>query len=167
MLEIKSQAMKRSILLLFLILIPVLGCNDTSAHFKSYKKSILTLEDGEKITIYIAQSHEEQELGLSGIKPDQLADDEGMLFPEEKMQNRMFWMPNTHMDLDIFFLNGDFYVLDIHRNLKHFPKRQPERDIPRSKTVYSQHVLELKSSSPLAKKIKRGMILDISEPKKD
>lgn len=166
MIPLKSQAMKHSILLLFIVFFSLAGgCNDTSAHFHSYKKSILTLEGGEKLTIYIAESHKQQELGLSKVKPEQLKDNEGMLFPEKTMKPRMFWMPETYMDLDIFFLNADYYVLDIHRGLKHFPKRYPENQIPRSKTVVSQHVLEIKSSSPLAKKIKRGMILDFSEMK--
>ena len=167
MIVLKSQAMKSSIFLLFIVFLSqIVACNDTRAHFRSYKKSKLTLKSGEELTIYIAESHQQQKLGLSKVKPDQLKDDEGMLFPEDRMQERMFWMPETFMDLDIFFLNEDFYVLDIHRNLKHFPKRYPEKDIPRSKTVYSQHVLELKASSPLSKKIKRGMILDI-KPIKD
>lgn len=166
MIKLKSQAYRWTILLLFLTILPLTSsCNDSTPHFKSYDQSILTLKSGEKITIYIAQNHQQQTLGLSGIKPDQLKDNEGMLFPEKEMQQRMFWMPETHMNLDIFFLNADFYVLDIHRNLQHFPKREPKENIPRSKTVYSQHVLELKSSSPLAAKIKRGMILEIKPVK--
>ena len=121
--------------------------SDLSNSFNPFSGSELTKRDSVSL--------------ITKIKPDQLKDNEGMLFPENEMKQRMFWMPNTHMNLDIFFLNKDFYVLDIHRNLQHFPKRYPESEIPRSKTVYSQHVLELKSSSPLAAKIKRGMILDI------
>ena len=56
-------------------------------------------------------------------------------------------------------MNEDFYILDIHRGLKHNPKSRDKVEPTYSKVVFCQHVLELKSSSPLAKKLRPGMIL--------
>lgn len=115
--------------------------------------------DGHKIEIFVADTGKRQKEGLSKIQSKDFSVNQGMLFPEDGMRLRQFWMPETHFDLDVFFMNEDYYVLDIHRQLKHFPKEGPKKQIPLSKEVFSQHVLELRSDSPHAAKIKPGMIL--------
>ena len=151
-------------LIIFLSFLTYLtSCNSSSSHLKGYQTKTLTLNTGEKLTIYIADSAEKQVRGLSNIQDKDFSNNEGMLFLGEGMSPRQFWMPETFFDLDIFFLTEDFYVLDIHRNLKHSPSKSRDRSsVPLSKEVVSQHVLEIKSSSPLAKKIKRGMILKLN-----
>lgn len=129
----------------------------TAKHLQNYKKVKLNFEDGQQLTIYIAKSAAEQKRGLSGIKKEDFSLNEGMLFPKEEMDYRQFWMPNTYFDLDLFFMNSDFYILDVHRGLKHFPHQGPKNKIPLSKIVFSQHVLEIRSDSPIAKKLKSGM----------
>ena len=134
--------------------------NSSIGHLKSYEKVFLELPSGEKIYTYIAKTESQQRLGLSKIESKDFSNSMGMLFPEDKMRVRQFWMPETHFDLDVFFMNEDYYILDIHRNLKHSKDRS---NAVYSKEVFSQHVLELKSSSPLAKKIKPGMILKLTK----
>ena len=149
-------------LIIFLCLISFLGgCNaSTSEHLKSYMTKTLILPSGAQMKVYIAESVEKQKLGLSGIKSKDFKANEAMLFPWTKMKMRQFWMPNTHFDLDVVFMNGENYILEIHRGLKHFPKDGPKNKIPLSKEVYSQNILEVRSDSALAKQLKPGMILN-------
>ncbi len=148
------------LMLFLIILMSSLSCqSDSASHIRKYETKTLTLPDGEKITTYFAKSEEEQKSGLSKIKPEDLKDNEAMLFTGDKLRPRQFWMPEVYFDLDLFYLSENFYVLDTHRGLKSHKTRYPEHLVPRSKTVMSVHVLEIKSSSPLAKKIHRGMLL--------
>ena len=150
-------------LMLFLLLVGLTGCNEsnTATHLQQLKKQTLSLPSGEKLTVYIADADKDQKKGLSTILEKDFSDTETMLFTGSHMHIRQFWMPETHFNLDIIFLNADYYVLDIHRNVQHYPKKEPRSKVPLSKEVFSQHVLEIKSSSPYAKQIKPGMILDL------
>ncbi|MEX0798647.1 MAG: DUF192 domain-containing protein [Bacteriovoracaceae bacterium] len=147
-----------------IILILSTGClgfdgDDARSRIEDLNKGQIILPSGETLQVFVAYSPQEQRNGLSGVKNEQFSNDEGMLFPATKMMPRQFWMPNTHFNLDIVFLTGDFYVLDIHRDLEHYPEAEPKGKAPLSKKVFSQHVLEVKSSSPLAKEIQPGMTL--------
>lgn len=148
-------------LMLFLLVLGTsLSCeSDSASHIKAYDKKELLLPSGEIVTTYIARSVDEQKRGLSKINPEDFKDNEGMFFTGDKIKHRQFWMPEVYFDLDLFFLSKDLYVLDVQRNLKSHRERFPESEVPRSKTVLSVHVLELKSTSPLAKKIEQGMLL--------
>lgn len=159
---------QRSIFLIkILIFCMFISCNEQSDEtsqsknkYKSYSKGEITLDTGEKLIVYIAKNAEQQQMGLSHIKSSQFKNNETMLFMDNRNSLRQFWMPDTHFNLDIIFLNEDLYVLDIHRNLQHFPKSGPKKLIPLSKKVFCQHILEIKSDSPLAKKIRPGMMLN-------
>ncbi len=149
-------------LILFLSLLSLLsGCNaSTASHLQSYKQVIMTLPTGEKLKTYIAESRSQQTKGLSGIKPKDFKDNEAMLFTGNTMMERQFWMPDTHFDLDIIFMNQDFYILDIHRSVPHFPRKPKFKgEVPLSKVVFSQHILEVKSNTKFSKKIHPGMQL--------
>ena len=147
-------------LMLFLLLLSMIGCTESTAlHLKKLKVKTIVLPSGTKLKTYIADSGTDQKRGLSKIMPEDFSETEAMLFTGNRMHMRQFWMPETHFNLDIIFMNTDYYVLDIHRNIQHHTKREPRRDVPLSKEVYSQHVLELKADSPLAKEIQPGMIL--------
>ena len=145
------------------------ACEDTTNNlknpFRSYPTGKISLPSGNNVNIFIATDPEQQQLGLSHLKDNELKSNEGMLFPSKTYKVRQFWMPDTHFNLDIYFLNEDFYVLDVHRNLQHFPKSGPKEEVPISKQVECMHVLELKSSSSLAKEIQPGMLLNWSGPK--
>jgi uncharacterized membrane protein (UPF0127 family) len=149
-------------LMLFLLLLSLTSCNNsTASHLQKLVVKTVTLPSGSKLKTYIADTDSDQKKGLSTILPEDFSDNEAMLFTGDRMHIRQFWMPETHFNLDIIFMNADYYILDIHRNVKHYKKREPRRNVPLSKQVYSQHVLELKASSPLAKEIQPGMILEI------
>ena len=155
-----------SIILFFCLLTLVTSCNtgasgNSAEHIKSYPKKTLKLDDI-KIKVFVADTDERQRKGLSTIKSEDFPANWAMLFPLEAMRVRQFWMPETHFDLDVIFMNGDYYVLDIHKGLKHYPKTGGRRgiEVPLSKEVFSQHVLEVRADSPIASKIKPGMTLE-------
>lgn len=136
----------------------IISCS--RGNFSSYLKTELILENT-NITTYISKTKEQQIKGLSYIKDSEFSEKEAMLFFEVGRNQKFcrFWMPNTHFNLDIIFLDSDFKVVDIHRNLEKFPYSGPTHWIPISKPVKCTHVLEIKSKSPFAKKINKGMLL--------
>lgn len=142
-------------LISFLILI---SCSEADV-FENYKKSEILTKSNDKLKVILAISDKEQEKGLSNIKPDQFADNQVMLFTAKETKLRQFWMPETFFNLDIVFLSSDLYIIDIDRNVPKHPTRYPRHQVPLSKSVFCTHVLEIKSSSPLAKKIKIGEFL--------
>ncbi|MBT4791136.1 MAG: DUF192 domain-containing protein [Halobacteriovoraceae bacterium] len=137
--------------------------NNSAKHLKAYPQSYLYLPNGEKFKVYIAQSPAQQKQGLSKIQSIDFSNQEGMLFPEESMFVRQFWMPETFFDLDLFFMNQDYYILGVHRGLKHYPKKGDRSQVPLSKKVFSQHVVELKAGSYFAKKLMPGMQLKLKK----
>ncbi|MCO4754012.1 MAG: DUF192 domain-containing protein [Bacteriovoracaceae bacterium] len=145
---------------IILILLMVCACNDDArSRLESLGRGKIQLPSGKSLKVFIAKSPLEQAKGLSKVPAKLFKDDESMLFPGDEYKPRQFWMPETLFNLDIIFLTKDFYVLDIHRNLPSFPKREPRNLVPKSKTVHSWHVLEIKSSSRLANEIQPGMSL--------
>lgn len=148
--------MNKFIILIFTLFL-ISGCfNDTATHLKQYPKKGIHLKDGTILKVFIADTEKRQEKGLSGILKKDFSIKETMLFPANKMIYRRFWMPDTHFNLDIVFMDTNYNILDIHRNLQHYPSRKPKNKIPLSRRVFSQHVLEIRSDSPHAKKIRLG-----------
>ncbi len=116
----------------------------------------LTLPSGKKLKIDLALTKREKQQGVSGIQAKDFPDDRGLLFVFWDFEPRRFWMPDTHFDLDIFFLDKDLKIRDVERNVPHYPGWQNPSKIPETRTILSAHVLEMKSASPLAKEIKPG-----------
>ena len=71
---------------------------------------------GERFTVELAQTADEQALGL--MFREEMADDHGMLFifPVESM--RSFWMKNTRIPLDIFYFDADLKLVSVSKNAK-------------------------------------------------
>jgi len=138
-----------------IIFLTFISCTQSNP-FKDYQKSQLLTKSGDKLEVIIALSRDQQQKGLSNIKADEFKDNQVMLFTGEKTRLRQFWMPETFFDLDIVFLTKDLYIIDIHRGVKHHAKKYPRSEVPISKSVFCTHVLEIKSSSPLAQKIQAG-----------
>ncbi|MCK9612181.1 MAG: DUF192 domain-containing protein [Bacteroidales bacterium] len=66
------------------------------------------------ISIEIVQSEAERTQGLMFRKS--MPDSCGMLFIFEDMQPLSFWMKNTHIPLDIIFIDNDFKIVSIAKN---------------------------------------------------
>lgn len=161
-----------TVLSLFLALL--MGCNQDDnlqkpsieagkvvLNFKDYKTQSLATSNGKLIKVFIAENDQQQTQGLSGVKPEQLEDNEGMLFTYKERGPRRFWMPNTFIDLDIFFLDESFNILHVERKVPAHPGMEEPPVIARTPTVVAVHVLELKATSPLSKEIRVGEKLNL------
>jgi uncharacterized membrane protein (UPF0127 family) len=125
----------------------------TLEQLKKYSIIELQLPNGSKVMTYVAKSNKQQNQGLSGLRDKNFKDNHAMLFYYKKDGPRNFWMPDTYFNLDIFFLDKDFKVLSVERDIPFHPGTQEPPRIYRTKTHYARHVLEMKSSSALAKSI--------------
>ena len=67
-------------------------------------------------TIEIADTEPEREKGLMFRK--NLPDGRGMLFDFKREQDVSFWMKNTYIPLDMFFIQGNGRILRIAENAK-------------------------------------------------
>lgn len=115
---------------------------------------------GEVVKTRLVFTEEDQVQGLSGVKPNQFREDEGMFFFYLDDGAKYFWMPDTYFDLDLFFLDKDLKIIDIIRKLPHHIGRHNEHMIPRARGVWSRHVLEMKSGSTIATKLQVGEKLE-------
>jgi len=80
--------------------------------FFFYKTPLSTAEfGGVSLKIEYALTQEEQEIGLGGR--ESIPDDYGMLFVFSKEDLYGFWMKNTLVPLDIFWLNAQGQVVSI------------------------------------------------------
>lgn len=144
-------------LLPLLILLVLWSCQSESRNARNPLKYVeLTTPTGENIQTELVYSMDEQERGLSGTQANDFADDQGMLFFYLEDGDRSFWMPDTYFDLDLFFLDGELKVTDVIRKLPHYIGRANPERIPKARSVWSRHVLEMKASSELAQKLKVG-----------
>lgn len=126
---------------------------------QNYTQKSLLLPSGEKLHTFIAQSAREQVQGLSGIQDKEFLANFAMFFPGEVDQERSFWMPDTYFNLDIIFLDKDMKVVEIARDTTFHPGRNEPPSIAKTQKVFCRHVLEVKSSSELSKKIRFGQQL--------
>ena len=62
----------------------------------------------------MADDANERNEGLMNVS--NLPQNRGMLFIFEEQQPLSFWMANTPLPLDIFFVNEDMEIVRIHRN---------------------------------------------------
>jgi uncharacterized protein len=136
-------------------LLILLGCQSGSRH-ESQRNVELITPGGETIQTTVAITQEEQTQGLSGVKADEFEENQGMLFFYLEEDERHFWMPDTFFELDLFFLDKELKIIDIIRKLPFHVGRQNEALIPRARAVWSRHVLEMKSTSEIARKLKIG-----------
>ncbi len=116
----------------------------------------ITLPSEEEIKLVIVRDLVAQTKGMSGILEANWPDGQGMFFFYEYDDIRSFWMPDTYMDLDIFFLDKEFRVIEISRSMKAYPGKTEPPAIDRTPDILCRHVLELKSSDPISKKISVG-----------
>ena len=143
----------RKFLTLSLLLIAI-SCQSVSRD--PLKKVELVTPTGVKINTTLAISESDQNQGLSGIREDDFEDNQGMLFFYTEDFEKYFWMPDTYFDLDLFYLDKDLKIIDIVRRAPHYVGRANPEYIPRIRGVWCRHVLEMKSSSPIAKTLKIG-----------
>lgn len=108
------------------------------------------------VKLRLALTKHEHSKGLSGIKPSDFPNDSGMLFVNEAMGTRRFWMPDTYFNLDIIFLDSDLKIVGIERDVPFHPGFTEPPVIYRTKSYQAQFVLETKGNAPFSKKLKVG-----------
>jgi uncharacterized protein len=88
-----------------------------------------------KLEVEVAASERQRQYGLMFRK--QLADDQGMLFLFPTERYNSFWMRNTLIPLDMFFIDSEWNVVGVVENA------EPLTDDPRQVDKMSQYVLEV------------------------
>ncbi len=135
-------------LLLIATLLPSIAFGKVQYEIKNPK--------GEVITLRLATTREEHSKGLSGMKQKDFSNKEGMLFVNEAMGTRRFWMPDTYFNLDIIFLDSDLKVVGTEMNAPSHPGTFEPPVIFRTKTYQAQFVLETNAGAPFSKELKSG-----------
>lgn len=141
-------------LLTMLLLSTLWNCQSVSQD--PMKKVELITPYGKAIKTTLAITEADQNQGLSGVRPDEFSDDQGMLFFYLEDFEKHFWMPDTYFDLDLFYLDQNLRITEIIRKAPHYIGRANPHLIPRLRGVWCRHVLEMKSSSDIAQKLKVG-----------
>jgi uncharacterized membrane protein (UPF0127 family) len=78
-----------------------------------------------------------------------------MLFIFEDNQPRSFWMANTPLSLDIFFVNENFEIVRIHRNAKPYSRKNLTSDKP------AKYVVETNAGFSISHDIQEGMRISL------
>lgn len=144
-------------LLTLSLLFLLTACQSESRSKTSPLKFVeLITPQGEVIETTLAITPKEQEQGLSGVKPKDFSDSQGMLFYYLEDGDKYFWMPDTYFDLDLIYLDKDLKILDIIRKLPHYVGRANPNLIPKARPVWARHTLEMKASSPISQKLQIG-----------
>lgn len=141
--------------------------NNTSelpAHLIKMKSARFQTPEGKSLITIMAITHDEQEKGLSGVKPQEWPIDHSMFFASLEDSYRTFWMPDTYFDLDIFFIDKDLKIVGIERKIAHHPGRENLSAIARTKSYLCRHVLEMNSNSSLSLSLNVGDKLSWMEP---
>lgn len=73
------------------------------------------------MNVRLAITRLEHSKGLSGIKPSDFSVNDSMLFVNDRMGERRFWMPDTYFNLDIIFLDSDLKIVGIEKNVPMHP----------------------------------------------
>lgn len=147
----------KNFLILFCLLLT--GCHFSQAGSASTIR--LKTPQGKELELTLARSDKEQSKGLSGVRENELNENQGMFFYYTKDDYRQFWMPDTYIDLGILFVDARLKIREITVLSSHPGWKEP---IPRSGYIYCRHVIELKASSPLFKGLKVGQQLVWASP---
>ncbi len=102
--------MKHYFLLLSFLFILLTACHNSDI------VTIHTATTDIPVQVEIADSAEEHAIGL--MFRTELADNSGMLFVFDDMQQRGFWMKNTKIPLDIIFIDSEGVIVDIKENFQ-------------------------------------------------
>lgn len=111
--------------------------------------------NNEHITVEIADTHAEQELGLG--QRDSLAANSGMLFVFNESGDHPFWMKDTRFNLDMIWINADKKIVAIADNVASNTYPQSFRASEPSK-----YVLEVNGGFAASRHIKVGDKVDFT-----
>lgn len=114
---------------------------------------MIATQDNKKhvFNIELALTVDEQQKGL--MNREKIAEDYGMLFVYNRVQDTMMWMKNTPSPLDMLFIDNNGKILWIVENAKPFDERAISSHFPVRAT------LEIKGGQVAARGIKLGDIV--------
>lgn len=142
--------MRKSFLLIFILALSIISC-DEDAKTNIVAKEVDFTKEGElylikatgdtleKIVIEIADNPYERETGL--MYRDSIDQNQGMLFIFEDEKMRSFYMKNTKIPLDIFYINADKEIVSFIDNAQPLDENSLPSEAP------AQYVLELNSDT--------------------
>ncbi len=139
-----------------LVLFTLFCCQSEPRSKGPFQGVVLETPAGGKIETRVVYTIPDQTQGLSGVRPEDFSTSEGMLFFYLDDSEKAFWMPDTYFDLDLIFLDRDLRIVDIIRKLPHYIGRNNEDLIPRARSVYCRHTLEMKADSEISANLKIG-----------
>ena len=108
-----------SILGIFLIIVSpkiIFGNMQVPEFKKTVCEITINNKKNKKIYVEIADTEKKRSYGL--MNREEIMIDNGMLFIWDKSEKRNFWMKNTLLNLDLFFINMKGIIVGIYRNAK-------------------------------------------------
>lgn len=162
-----KSLLKSSKLLLCALSLCILnaGCSESESKKKDstdkgrsivYSKEVTFLDSDEQeitfIEAAVADDANERNMGLMDV--NNLPADKGMLFIFENQQPLSFWMANTPLSLDIFFVNESMEIVRIHQNTQPFSEKNLASEKP------ARYVIETNGGFSLKHDIQEGMKVD-------
>jgi len=108
-----------SILGIFLIIVSpkiIFGNMQVPEFKKTVCEITINNKENKKIYVEIADTEKKRSYGL--MNREEIMIDNGMLFIWDKSEIRSFWMKNTQLNLDLFFINMKGIIVGIYRNAK-------------------------------------------------
>ena len=121
--DISSTRLK-TLLVFILITSPFIVTADNLAQkeLESWGKNIIKISSSggkiHKLDVYIADSNYKRKKGLMYI--ENLPINHGMLFEFDSPRIASIWMKNTHISLDILFIDENQTIIKIHNEAKPF-----------------------------------------------
>lgn len=113
--------------------------------------SFLTADGDTVSTIEAAVADDDKERNQGLMDVRNLPKSKGMLFIFEDNEPRSFWMANTPLSLDIFFVNEDLEIVRIHNNTKPFSEDNVLSEKP------AKYVIETNAGYSVSHDIQEGM----------
>ena len=127
-------------ILIFAVIVVVL-------HGFTFKSKVIV--GGKTLTVEVVETKYLLEKGLSGHKP--LLSDEGMFFVFQAPQKYGFWMKDMTFPIDIIWLDSNYKISHIEKNVK--PETYPKVFYPETDSKY---VLELQAGQSEILNLKIG-----------
>ena len=109
----------------------------------------------DRVNVAIADNDDSRRTGLMDVR--HLPDGHGMLFIFDREEPLSFWMANTHIPLDIIFVNSAFEIVRIHRNTRPYSTDRFPSGVPAIYTV------EVNAGYTARHDIQEGMTITIEQ----
>lgn len=123
---------------------------------KSFPKDISLFINNQGYYLEVAQNNKSREKGLS--QRNELCFNCGMLFVFDKEEKQTFWMKDTHIPLDIIWLNSKYEIVKIATAIKTNSEDLYTSDKP------AKYVIELNANESFKLGLKVGDTLQIPGP---